>query len=89
MLSMMPATEKLLPANYRGGPYVMFHTFFPRAGLYKIWAQFKRAGRIITAPFVLRVDEAQTWGGRPAPPASSHGSRCPTERGRDARAPHP
>jgi hypothetical protein len=34
---------------------VAAHTAFPRAGLYKIWAQFQRGGRVITAPFVVSV----------------------------------
>ncbi len=34
---------------------VAAHTTFPRAGLYKVWAQFQRSGRVITVPFVLRV----------------------------------
>jgi len=31
------------------------HTKFPRRGLYKVWAQFQRGGRVITVPFVLSV----------------------------------
>lgn len=34
---------------------VAAHTVFPHAGLYKLWAQFQRGGRVITVPFVLRV----------------------------------
>ena len=34
---------------------VMAHTEFPRAGLYKVWAQFQRAGKVITVPFVLQI----------------------------------
>jgi len=37
------------------GADVMFHTNFPRAGLYKIWGQFKHNDKIITAPFVVNV----------------------------------
>ena len=37
---------------------VSAHTAFPRAGLYKIWAQFQRGGKVITAPFVVNVKEA-------------------------------
>lgn len=36
---------------------VAAHTTFPRAGLYKVWAQFQRGGRVITVPFVVRVAE--------------------------------
>lgn len=31
---------------------------FPHAGLYKLWAQFQREGKVITVPFVLNVGEA-------------------------------
>lgn len=34
---------------------VAAHTTFPKAGLYKVWAQFQRAGKLITVPFVLNV----------------------------------
>ena len=48
-------TEKPLPPSFRGGPNVMFHTVFLKPGQYKAWAQFQRAGKIITAPFVVNV----------------------------------
>ena len=34
---------------------VMAHTEFPKAGLDKVWAQFQRAGKVITVPFVLQI----------------------------------
>lgn len=34
---------------------VAAHTTFPQAGLYKVWAQFQRADKVITVPFVLSV----------------------------------
>ncbi len=37
------------------GPDVMFHTGFPKAGLYKAWGQFKHKNKIITSSFVLKV----------------------------------
>jgi hypothetical protein len=37
---------------------VSAHVNFPRAGLYKLWAQFQRDGRVIIVPFVLKVAEA-------------------------------
>jgi hypothetical protein len=39
-----------------GGPDVIFHTNFPSAGFYKVWGQFQHRGKIITAPFVLKVE---------------------------------
>jgi len=41
-------------------PTVSAHTTFPKAGLFKLWAQFQRAGRVITVPFVVRVAEGET-----------------------------
>lgn len=32
---------------------------FPAAGLYKLWAQFQREGKVIIVPFVLKVAEAR------------------------------
>jgi plastocyanin len=37
---------------------VSAHTAFPRSGLYKIWTQFQRGGKVITVPFVVNVKEA-------------------------------
>ena len=39
----------------RGGPDVAFHSTFPSAGPWKIWAQFNRHGKIVTAEFVVSV----------------------------------
>ena len=36
---------------------VSAHTAFPRAGLYKVWAQFQRNNKVITVPFVVNVKE--------------------------------
>ncbi len=41
-------------------PTVSAHTKFTKSGLYKIWAQFQRGGRVITVPFVIRVAEAES-----------------------------
>ncbi|GFN33248.1 hypothetical protein [Paenibacillus xylaniclasticus] len=32
-----------------------FSTVFPTSGLYKIWGQFQRDGRVLTVPFVVKV----------------------------------
>jgi hypothetical protein len=37
------------------GPDVSFHTLFPTAGKYKVWAQFNHGGQIHTANFVVDV----------------------------------
>jgi hypothetical protein len=36
---------------------IMAHVVFPKAGAYKIWAQFQRADKIITVPFIVSVSE--------------------------------
>lgn len=40
-----------------GQSEVSAHTAFPRSGLYKLWAQFQRNGKVITVPFTVRVSE--------------------------------
>lgn len=45
-------------AKPAGGPDVVFKTSFPSAGTYKMWAQFQRAGKIMTVPFVVAVGAA-------------------------------
>lgn len=47
-------------AGQFGGPVVSTRTIFPKAGLYKIWAQFQRHGQILIAPLVVKVAEGQT-----------------------------
>jgi hypothetical protein len=37
------------------GPTVVFQVLFPRAGSYKLWAQFQRDGEILTVPYVVSV----------------------------------
>ncbi|WP_090977466.1 hypothetical protein [Paenibacillus sp. CF384] len=34
---------------------VMFHTQFPKAGLYKLWGQFQYQGKVLVVPFVIKV----------------------------------
>ena len=36
---------------------VAAHTAFPHSGLYKIWAQFRRGGKVISVPFIVNVKE--------------------------------
>jgi hypothetical protein len=37
------------------GPALTFTPLLPRAGRYKVWVQFQRAGRVCTATFVIDV----------------------------------
>jgi hypothetical protein len=38
-----------------GSSVISTITNFPRAGIYKLWAQFQRQGQIVTVPYVLSV----------------------------------
>ena len=38
---------------------VSAHTTFPKSGLFKIFAQFQRAGKVITVPFVVNIKEGE------------------------------
>jgi hypothetical protein len=42
-----------------GGPRIVFSQRFPRAGRYRLWAQFQRGGEIAVASFTLDVAEAE------------------------------
>lgn len=39
---------------------VSAHTSFPQAGLFKVFAQFQRGGKVITVPFVVNIKEGST-----------------------------
>jgi hypothetical protein len=41
--------------NLRGGPDIVFDTFFPRPASYRIWTQFQRHNQIITVAFTVAV----------------------------------
>jgi hypothetical protein len=43
------------PTEDAQGPAVSFAPLVPRAGRYKIWIQFQRAGHVSTAAFVIQV----------------------------------
>ena len=45
------------PAIADGGPQVQFNLIFPRPGLYRIWVQFQRLGKVNTAVFTVPVLE--------------------------------
>lgn len=40
-----------------GGPTVVFQMLFPRAGDYRMWAQFQRHGQVLTSSFTVPVKE--------------------------------
>ncbi|MEO8666722.1 MAG: hypothetical protein ABI462_14610, partial [Ignavibacteria bacterium] len=39
----------------KSGPSVVFHTNFPKPGIYKVFAQFNPGGKLITTNFVVNV----------------------------------
>lgn len=44
------------PLNWgSSGPQAAFSVTFPESGIYKMWGQFKRNGRIVTVPFTIEV----------------------------------
>ncbi len=47
-------------ATTKSASEVSAHTAFPRAGLYKLWAQFQRGGRVISVPFIVNVPGGKT-----------------------------
>jgi hypothetical protein len=38
------------------GPDVVFMTYFPTSGVYKVWGQFNINGHILTVPFTINVE---------------------------------
>jgi FtsH-binding integral membrane protein len=54
-----PEQFSVVKAGDRGGPVVAFHAVFPKAGRYRVWGQFKRAGaggeRMVIAAFDVEV----------------------------------
>jgi len=43
------------PKTVRGGPTVSFEAFFPKPGMYRVWTQFMRSGKLTTVSFTVRV----------------------------------
>jgi hypothetical protein len=37
------------------GPDALFETNFPKSGVYKIWGQFQKDGKVFTVPYVVNV----------------------------------
>jgi len=38
------------------GPEAVFEATFPGSGIYKIWGQFQRGGKVLTVPYVVTVE---------------------------------
>ncbi len=50
-------SHPLTPVTAPGGPTIYFEQRFPRAGVYRLWAQFMRSGRVATVSFTVEVAE--------------------------------
>jgi hypothetical protein len=48
-------SHPLTPLTSLGGPTIYFQQRFPRAGMYRLWAQFMRNGHLSTVSFTLDV----------------------------------
>jgi hypothetical protein len=48
-------SHPVLELSAAAGPDVAFQVLFPRAGVYRMWVQFQRHGRVVTAPFTVRA----------------------------------
>jgi hypothetical protein len=46
------------------GPTVVFQALFPREGMYRIWVQFQRRGKVLVAPFTVAVRAREPMGAR-------------------------
>ena len=59
LLLVNPALTSALHGHPAGaqtaGPEILFDPVLPKPGMYKLWLQFQRRGRIVTVPFVIEV----------------------------------
>jgi hypothetical protein len=59
LLLVNPALTSALHGHPAGaqtaGPEILFDPVLPKPGMYKLWLQFQRKGRIVTVPFVIEV----------------------------------
>jgi hypothetical protein len=52
-------SHPITPLTSPGGPTIFFQQRFPRAGLYRVWAQFQRGGTVATVSFTVDVVDAR------------------------------
>ena len=53
-------SHPITPLTSPGGPTIYFQQRFPRAGMYRMWGQFLRNGRLATVSFTVEVVEPPT-----------------------------
>lgn len=56
-LAVVTHSHPVAAISGRAGPNVVFQVLFPRAGMYRMWAQFQRRGEVLTVPFTVPVRE--------------------------------
>jgi len=56
-LAVVAHSHPVAEISARSGPTVVFQVLFPRAGAYRLWAQFQRHGAVQTAAFTVPVAE--------------------------------
>ena len=52
-------SHPITPLTGPGGPTIFFQQRFPRAGPYRLWAQFQRGGSVATVSFTVYVAESR------------------------------
>jgi hypothetical protein len=55
-LSVVLHSHPVADVSSRSGPTVMFQVLLPRPGMYRMWAQFQRHGRVSTVSFTVPAD---------------------------------
>jgi hypothetical protein len=56
-LSIASHSHPVAEISTSGGPTVVFQMLFPRAGDYRLWAQFQRRGEVLTSSFTVPVKQ--------------------------------
>jgi len=56
-LSTVFHSHPVAEVSSRNGPTVVFQTLFPSAGMYRVWLQVQREGRVSTVSFTIPVQE--------------------------------
>ena len=54
-MSVVFHSHPVAEVSSRNGPTVVFQVLFPRPGMYRLWAQFQRRGRVATVPFTVSI----------------------------------
>lgn len=69
--ALVEKARKVLFANGKATD-VIFHVVFPSPGLYRAFAQFKHAGRVVTVPFTIDARPGDGSAAQPSAPGGGH-----------------